>query len=199
MFVVRFLIILLASTNTTIAKDYGVRAQVFEIAENSLLEVIQKRLLAIEKEGKISQIQQAFVQKVKQKVVTPPAVKGIIATRAKEEFFFEPSYLHLTDIKDHVGGVIIKAGTIVNPLADLSWGQPLIFIDGLDAKQVEWSIKQEAKIVLVNGSPLELSQKYDRWFYFDQGGVLTSKFAIKQVPAIVAQDGMRLKINELKL
>ena len=34
--------------------------------------------------------------------------------------------------------------------------------------------------------------------YFDQQGALTSKFGITQVPAMVSQEGLRLRIDELK-
>jgi conjugal transfer pilus assembly protein TraW len=35
--------------------------------------------------------------------------------------------------------------------------------------------------------------------YFDQQGVLTTKFGITQVPALVSQEGMRLRIDEFKV
>jgi conjugal transfer pilus assembly protein TraW len=51
----------------------------------------------------------------------------------------------------------------------------------------------------VKGAPLELNEQHDRWFYFDQAGVLTKKLGIKQVPSIVTQYGQLLKIQEVKL
>jgi len=59
--------------------------------------------------------------------------------------------------------------------------------------------KNAAKIILINGSPLELQKKYKLWVYFDQSGILTTKFGIKHVPATVSQEGKRLKIREIKL
>jgi hypothetical protein len=35
--------------------------------------------------------------------------------------------------------------------------------------------------------------------YFDQAGELTTKFGIKASPAVVVQDGLMLKIEELSL
>jgi len=35
--------------------------------------------------------------------------------------------------------------------------------------------------------------------YFDQNGELTTRFGITGSPAVVVQDGLRLKIDEIKL
>jgi len=77
-------------------------------------------------------------------------------------------------------------------------------VDGRDAKQLEFSKKITAasdrpvKLVLIAGEPLELMRKWKMTIYFDQGGKLTKRFAITQVPAIVRQEGKRLRIDELR-
>lgn len=81
----------------------------------------------------------------------------------------------------------------------------LVFIDGTDIDQIKWFIKQvgegnfkeEDKLILVNGRPLELGDELQRPVYFDQAGVLTSHFKIEQVPAIVEQEGKLLRIREI--
>jgi conjugal transfer pilus assembly protein TraW len=93
----------------------------------------------------------------------------------------------------------VQDGAHIAPLEHVSWGQPLVFIDGQDDAQVAWALKQNAEIVLVQGSPVTLSEKHSKWFYFDQAGVLTKKFGITQVPAIVSQEAQRLKIEEIFL
>ena len=35
--------------------------------------------------------------------------------------------------------------------------------------------------------------------YYDQAGTLTRRFGIRQVPALVSQDGLRLRIDELEI
>ena len=64
---------------------------------------------------------------------------------------------------------------------------------------VVWAAQQPGKIILVKGAPLALEKQYHRWFYFDQAGLLTRKFAITQVPARITQFGKMLKIEEIKL
>jgi conjugal transfer pilus assembly protein TraW len=46
---------------------------------------------------------------------------------------------------------------------------------------------------------MELMKKHNVRFYFDQKSILTLKLGITQVPAIVTQNGMKLRIEELVL
>ena len=46
---------------------------------------------------------------------------------------------------------------------------------------------------------LDLMRQWQTRIYFDQGGILTAKFGITQVPAVIVQDGDRLRIEEVKL
>ena len=57
----------------------------------------------------------------------------------------------------------------------------------------------KVKPILVAGSYLDLMKAWQLSVYFDQQGVLTRKFGITQVPALVSQEGMRLRIDELRL
>ena len=131
--------------------------------------------------------------------MNPVAVSGIIKTETPRTFYFDPSYSAPEDIKDDQGRVIVAKGTTVNPLVSIALWQPLICRDGEDESQLRWGLKQTGKIVLVRGSPILLQEKLGKSFYFDQAGIYTKKFGIKQVPAIVAQEGFQLKISEVSV
>ena len=102
------------------------------------------------------------------------------------------------------GKVIYARGTRVNPLDYVGWNTYLLFVDGRDEKQLAFSKKVVAssdrpvKVVLVAGEPMALMRKWKSTVYYDQGGKLTRRFAITQVPAIVRQEGKRLRIDELR-
>ncbi|MGR0140608.1 type-F conjugative transfer system protein TraW, partial [Pseudomonas sp. RSP] len=55
------------------------------------------------------------------------------------------------------------------------------------------------KVILVAGSFLKLNREWGRPVYFDQQGILTKKFGIERVPAVITQKGRQLQIEELKL
>ena len=55
------------------------------------------------------------------------------------------------------------------------------------------------KPILVGGSYLDLMKAWRVRVYFDQHGALTRQLGIAQVPAIVSQEGLRLRIDEVVL
>jgi conjugal transfer pilus assembly protein TraW len=182
-----------------VIKDYGVHGHLFDIQEESLLKEIMEKLEVAEKNGTLDQLQEKFTEKVKAKVLRPTPVPNLKKANVNRSWNYNPSFTQETDIVDDKGNVIVTAGTTVNALVNLSWGEPLILIDGEDKEQVQWANKIQGKIVLTNGTPLDLGQELKRQVYFDQGGIFCNRFGIKAVPALVTQDGLFLKISEVKL
>lgn len=181
------------------AKDFGVQGTTVAIRERSLLEVIEEKLQQASKTEQLASLQKEIQQKVSKKAQNPARVRGVRKTTHPRRYHFDPTLTVDHDIKDHQGTLIHPRGTRINPLDTLSWGQPLVFLDGDDETQITWVLKHypKAKLVLIGGKPLELSKQYQTRFYFDQGGVLIKKFKIQQVPARVSQNGKRLLIEEL--
>lgn len=183
------------------AKDLGVYGQTFPIHEENLLIVIQQKLQTLEQTGEISQHQQTLARKARTKFQNPMAVEGIRTTTFARTWTYDPSLKVQQDIKDHQGKVIVPQGTILNPLENISWGAPLLFLDSDDSQQIVWAGSQdsESKWVLIKGRPLDLEEKIKRPIYFDQAGLLTRKFGIQQVPCRITQQGKVLRVEEIKL
>ncbi|MDN4571860.1 conjugal transfer protein [Pandoraea cepalis] len=118
------------------------------------------------------------------------------------------------DYKDQTGKVIVKRGTIVEPLKIMPLTTGLIFIDGNDPQQVAYAIKrsqtESLKIVLTAGSPYSLRVKYREvpWhgglgvpFYFDQRKMIINSLSmlygieINRVPVTLSQRGDKLAIE----
>nr|WP_253308691.1 type-F conjugative transfer system protein TraW [Rickettsia endosymbiont of Ceutorhynchus assimilis] len=179
--------------------DYGVRGHVFPIIEESLLEIIMAKLKIAKQNGNLGKMQKEFKNKVKQKISRPTPVLALAKANKNRSWYYDPSFIQKTDIKDQAGNIIVKAGTSVNPLEKISWGEPLIFIDGDDEKQIKWVKLRIGKLVLTSGNPIKIAKKLNKPVFFDQGGVLTTRFKIKAVPAIVQQESTLLKISEIKI
>ena len=82
---------------------------------------------------------------------------------------------------------------LTNPGIELTTDEINLF--NVNPEIGKFALKGQAKIILVKGSPLKLQRKEKIWIYFDQGGILTSKLGITQVPALVVQEGLQLKIK----
>jgi conjugal transfer pilus assembly protein TraW len=182
-------------------KDFGVQGHRWEIAETDILEYIEKKLVAVD----IEKLTEEMIKKTTERVEEPEPVSGIVDVifGKATKYYYDPSYIVPEDIYDHKGNLIYEAGYKVNPLEQVPLRERLIFINGKNEKQLEYAMRKRgeyggmAKIILISGRPLDIQRKNKVWIYFDQQGVLTAKFGIKGVPAIVEQAGLKLRIIEV--
>lgn len=195
---------LLQMSSAVMADDLGVVGPTHEIVERDVLELITSKLKQMEQSGELAKYQEDYKNKVIASIEHPRSLTGFKATETAETHYYDPSMVTQKDIVDATGKVLYRRGTKVNPLDYIGWNTYLLFVDGRDEKQLAFSKKivatsdRPVKIVLVAGEPLALMRKWKSSVYFDQGGKLIKRFAIAQVPAIVRQEGKRLRIDELR-
>lgn len=180
------------------AKDLGVQGQLFNITEESLLDVIKKKLQSLSTSGKLKILQENIARQAQSKIERPTAVKGVTKTSESRHFTYDPSLTLTSNIMDHQGRIFAHKGQKFNPLDHLSWGVPLILFDGNDPEQIIWAKDQgKAKWVLVAGPIGDLMQAEKKDIYFDQGGMIIKKFGISQVPCRISQKGKVLVVEEV--
>ena len=182
------------------ARDYGQQGALFPITEPDLLEQIQRKLMALQASGATAKLNDDLKRRTIAKVNRPAPVSGLGVATTIRSWAFDPTISVAEDISDDKGRLIVAAGTRVNPLDTVPLRQTLVFLDGDDAAQLDWATKNfkatSAKLILVNGAPLQLMRGRQRRFFFDQGGKLVRHFNIKAVPATVKQQGRLLLITE---
>ena len=133
----------------------------------------------------------------------PAPIDTVTKTTRARSFHVDPSLVVPYAITDAEGRVIVAPGTRVNPLDTVSLSKQLLFFDARDAGQVTraQAIVNEhqgkVKVILTGGSYLDLMRRWKRPVYFDQHGQLVQRLGIRHVPALVSQDGKRLRIDEL--
>lgn len=195
----------------TYAKDFGTRGHTYKIAEQGFLEMIDQRLQKVD----IKKEQTKMTAIAKDRVENPPAAKNIKPATKNRVFYYDPTYTLDKDAVLPCGKILHKAGTTVNPLQHMDLNRRMFFVDSREKEQVKWLKKKltnplvdqsepvEDRIILIGGSPFKLKENlgkdHENKVYFDQAGEITRKFGIKSSPAIVVQDGLQLRIEEIKL
>lgn len=193
----------LLATNSAQADDLGVIGPVYEIAEPSLLEVIRTRLQAFDASGGLARLQHESQTRITREIADPAPLKGVAKTTRARTFHFDPTIEVPYPITDADGRVLVAPGTRVNPLDTVSLSRPLLFFDARDKDQIDHAVRLldtyrgALKLILTGGSYLALMRRLKQPVFFDQQGTLTTKLGIRHVPALVTQDGRRLRIDEL--
>lgn len=194
-----------------LANDLGKLANTFKIEEEAFTQMMKRKLAEIDMEAEREKMQKIAIDRVE----NPVPVIGITGADSNRTFYFDPTYTLDEDAVLPCGRVLHKAGTTVNPLEHMDLNRRLFFIDSREASQVEWLQEQlnnplpdqkepvEDRIILVGGSVFKLKeilgQKHEDKVYFDQSGELTTRFGIKHSPAIAAQEGLKIRIDEINL
>lgn len=174
---------------------------VYSIQEPDMLDEIQSKLEQFKDSGALQRWQEQAIAKAKQSIVQPPSRVLPRAFEART-WLIDPSYVVPQDVSDQEGRVFAHAGDRVNPLErGLSLRQPLVFLDGTDAAQVQlvsaWLKVTPAKVILTSGRWQDVGQQLAQQVFFDQRGALIDRFGIQAVPAVVEQDGNQLRVTEI--
>jgi conjugal transfer pilus assembly protein TraW len=194
------LVLILSITGKVQARDFGQQGAVWPVIEPDLLAQIHARLVQLEQSGETARLNARLKQRTVARVNRPAPVAGMGLASALRSWNIDPTIAVENDIRDDKGRTILARGTRVNPLDTVPLHGALVFLDGDDKAQIDWALarygRSPAKFILVKGAPLELMKARQRRFYFDQGGKLTQRFAIRAVPAVVVQRGRALRVTE---
>ncbi len=194
-----------ATAVTSATVSVGTLGPTYAITEPHLLDFIAQRLREKERSGELQQLMQDARRRAVAHVQQPPAVEGLHATTVPRSYRWDPSFTLDRNIVDAQGRLLYAAGSRHNPLDVVSMRRQLLFFDARDPRQLKRAQALLAprpgsiKPVLTGGSYLDLMRQWQQPVYHDQRGLLTRRFGIQQVPALVSQDGRQLRIDELAL
>jgi conjugal transfer pilus assembly protein TraW len=187
------------------AKDLGVVGSTYPIAETDFVTMAQQKIQEKLDHGGIQGWQIHQQESVRVAADRPVPVEGLRPTIQARRWLWDPSIVIPQDVRSANDVIVVKAGARFNPLEKTSLKNALIFLNGDDQEQLAWAQKQnqalkgQVLLILVNGSLHEVQSHFpQKHVYFDQGGQLTQKLQITQIPAIVTQVGSQLEISEVK-
>ncbi len=185
------------------AANLGTIGPTYPVAEKNLLDVIMARLRAKEASGELKRHEQEARDRAAYAVNNPRPVDGLRRAQAARTFYFDPTFKLQSNVVDGTGAILFPAGTRKNPLEVVSLSKHLLFFDARDPGQVARAreliehYQGKVKPILVGGSYLDLMKRWNKPVFYDQDGTLVRKFGIAAVPAIVSQEGQRLRIDEV--
>ena len=192
-------------TSVVHATDLGTLGPTYGIAEPHLLNFIEQRLRDKERSGELQRLMQEAQTRGIESVQRPAPVPGLRPTETARTFYVDPSFTPDRNVVDAQGRLLFAAGTRKNPLDVVSLSKHLLFFDARDPRQVararELVTRYDGKLkpILTGGSYLDLMKAWRVAVYFDQQGTLIRRLGIQQIPAIVSQEGQRLRIDEMVL
>jgi len=187
------------------AMELGSLGPTYEIGEPHLLQMIEQRLREKERNGELKHLEEQALERGIASVKNPPPVVGLNPTETARTFYFDPGFTLDRNLLGAKGELLFAAGTRKNPLEVVPLSRHLLFFDARDPRQVGKARQLMAfyqgrvKPILVGGSYLELMKSWRLPVYYDQQGRLTRRLGVTQVPALVSQEGLRLRIDELAL
>jgi conjugal transfer pilus assembly protein TraW len=187
------------------AEDLGTIGTTYDIAERDLIEVIKGKLRNMEQTSEIARLHEDYKRRVIDGIERPKPVPGIKSTETARTFYIDPTFTLDRNIQDEHGRIIYPAGTKVNPFDYDRMTKVLLFFDGSSKEQVEFAkrfmaeSKLAVKPILVAGEPLKLMREWKMEVFYDQGGALTRRFSITQAPAVVRQEGKRIRVDEIRM
>lgn len=184
------------------ARDLGTWGNVFEPAEQDMLVFIQQRLGAMKESGELDRLQEEATERVKRNAVRPAPVEGLTPAIKYRTFSYDPTFTVKETLTDMQGRIIARKGDQVNPFDKVNYSETLFFIDGDDKEQVSWVKNMLAnitnvKVILVKGNIKETSDALNERIYFDQAGVLTTKFGFEHTPVRITRDNRVLRVEEI--
>jgi conjugal transfer pilus assembly protein TraW len=177
----------------------------YPVAEPNLLDDIKARLQEKERTGELKRLQEQARIRARAAVSNPEPVAGLTRAEVTRTFYCDPSFTLDHNVLDEQGHVMFPAGTRANPLDVVSMSKHLLFFDARDKGQVDRARQLIAyyhgkvKPILVGGSYLDLMKAWQVPVYYDQHGTLVQRLGIKAVPALVSQEGPRLRVDELEV
>jgi conjugal transfer pilus assembly protein TraW len=158
----------------------------------------------MEKSGELERLKNQAKERIEGQILEPAPIAGIGTVDRAGVRYFDPTFVLGEDIFDHEGNRMAAKGTRVNPLEVMPVRKKLFFFDGRSDVQVALAAKlaqtygNDFTPILTAGSWVKTSEKLQQAVFYDQLGKMSTRLTVTAVPALVSQDGLRMKIEEIK-
>lgn len=187
------------------AADLGVIGPTYPVKEPDMLAWIEQRVADKVASGEALRYQQQQAENIRRKLLDPAPLGSVTKALRNRTIYVDPTFTVDENITGEYGQILVAAGTTINPLDRVGLSRPLVFFDARDKHQVAFAKRYLdardglAKPILVGGSYFDLMKQWQVPVFFDQRSALIRRLGIRHVPAIVVQEGKRLRVDEIAL
>lgn len=188
-----------------LGEDLGSIGPTYSVAEPHFVRFIEDRFREKQRTGELARLQEVIVERNVGRIRNPRPVDGLVPTEFPRTYYFDPTYVLDESTFDSNGRMLFPAGTAGNPLDVVGLSKHLLFFDARDERQIKKAeelihhYQGQVKPILVGGSFLDLMKRWKVRVFYDQTGSLSGRLGLRQVPALVSQEGRKLRIDELAL
>lgn len=194
------------------AEDLGTRGRTAPV-DRDAREHMKDKIRQKEASGELARFWADYRNKVVDAIKRPAPLGVPTDVRLRTELH-QLRFVMPQDYRDENGRVVVRRGTVIEPLKIQPLTTGLIFIDGRDEAQVQYALaagrRERLKIVLTAGSPYDLRVRFKdvSWngtptvpFYFDQRKLIINQLQrlygiqLRSVPAKLTQQGAQLQIE----
>lgn len=153
----------------------------YDIQEPDILEAFKSRVGKMKASGEYDRRFNQNKDRIARELEQPTPVAGLKRANGLRTWELSAS------VPESLPESLLRQAQSV-PMPNLS--RSLLFIDGTDKESLEAARKlpqsqKDIRIVLVNGSPAEVSDELNQRIFFDQGGAMVRVFGIDAVPALL--------------
>ena len=203
---------LLAVPSLAGAENLGARGRTVPV-DRDAREQMKDKIRQKEASGELARFWDDYRAKVID-AVKHPAPLGVPTDARVRTELHQLRFVMPQDYRDETGRVVVRRGTVIEPLKIQPMTTGLIFIDGRDEAQIQYALaagrRERLKIVLTAGSPYDLRVRFRNvaWngtptvpFYFDQRKLIINQLQrlygiqLRSVPAKLTQQGSQLQIE----
>lgn len=193
-------------------EDLGSKGPVYRVdpdAREEMKDILRRK----QRTGELDAFWKSYRDKTIATIKNPPPLDVKSDYRPHREFH-DVRFVVPSDYRDERGNIIVRRGTVVEPLKIQPLTSGLVFVDGRVPAQVEYAIAlgrtTPVKIVLTAGSAYDLRFKYQHvaWrtgegvpFYFDQRKMIINSLKmlygvdVASVPALMTQTGSGVTLD----
>jgi len=181
--------------------NLGQRGSVVEASEEDMIEAMKAVASQLNTDGAGERAVNNYFKKLHQEIAT------VAFARVRE---LDPSFVVEETIELPDGKILVEAGTVINPLAEIPFTSILVAFSPTDPRQVEIAraqiAKYEGKNVMLLATSLShtgglegygaLVESLGRHVYYLTQEV-RDRFDIQAVPAVVTANGLKFRIEEI--